>query len=274
MLTEDNLSEAMQDAIANLSPPTVDLVSGGVARGRAIRRRKIGLTGAGTTLVVLALAAGVAVVQPGTRPVQAAGGGSAMGGAPTVAPSQGTDGSAAADTKPAPTGKPTTRGTGSVGLGPDKAEILQTLQTLLPAGFTVSDSSGQQGYAQLVATDTSGSVLLEVNVQPGMADQPGLYPCPAVPEAGNLVVSDPVQCQDLTPTAGGHLLATQETDSTSHGNLYCWTVDYGRPDGVRIVVAEYNSRSDEGTGAPSRSTQALSIADLATIAQSPLWSAT
>ena len=270
MPLEDELSDAMYTAVSGLDPATADLVAGGAARGRAIQRRRKARV-LGTTGVVATVAVGVAFGVSGAM----GGSGTGPGGdlVPVLAgPSPG--GSASPGSRVGTPGNQitnTAKGVVSMGPAPAEGKIFNALKEILPAGYTVSLVAGEPGYVQVSATDSQGTVTIEVNVEPGGAAMPGLYPCSALHVGGNLVVTDPVHCTDLAAGAGAHLLTTTETDPAAQGALYYWTADYGRADKVRIAVAEINSLNDKGSQGPSRTTQAFSTTQLADMAGSPLW---
>ena len=267
MLTEDNLPDAFQTAVSTIDPPTVDLVEGGMAHGHRLRRRKHArLAGAATSLAVLAIGVGIGV--------------SNLAGGPAAAPAAGAVGSASATTATAISAGPTVAATPTsqptptrpaeppAYLRPAEAEIVSNLTKLLPAGLTVSRTSGQSQYAQLVATDSHGSVLLEVNVQPGNADQSGLFTNCFTTGLGS---DDRISCQPSTLADGDKLLTSEESFVQNGVTMENWIADLGRVDGLRVVISEWNT--DNGMKSTSRSTQTLSIAQLSAIVESPLWTA-
>ncbi|MFE7856280.1 hypothetical protein [Streptomyces sp. NPDC057403] len=148
-----------------------------------------------------------------------------------------------------PTGEPKPTATRPV------VAVAPTLRSLLPKGrFTVSESSGEDsGFGYLVVDDGKGRCLVQVNVQEGMADV-----------AGELFGSGSETLPD------GTRVAVHQGPSEKGGSgAVMWTVDTLRSDGRRVVISELNSGAPHD--AATRTTPALTIARLRTIALSPKW---
>ena len=141
-----------------------------------------------------------------------------------------------------------------------RGRVMSVLTGLLPRGVTVSDQSGQNGFAELVFDDGHGKTALEVNVQnaAGMSMNCGSY-------AGHSGT-----CSASTLPDGTDMVVTQGPSPKGSGAVTEWRVDTLRPNGLRVVVSEFNSASD--SGAVTRATPGLSIAQLQQIATSSLWS--
>lgn len=136
------------------------------------------------------------------------------------------------------------------------ADILATLQRLLPSGIATSDQDGSVGFAQLHVDDGHGAVLLEVNVQhwnlASASDAAGIAPV----FAGATVLPNGDRLRQVQGGAGGNDVAS-------------WTADLLQSDGLRVSVTELNSPSLDGVAI--RSTPVLTPEQLRSIVTSPLW---
>ncbi|MFF4904595.1 hypothetical protein ACFY2T_07010 [Streptomyces sp. NPDC001260] len=133
--------------------------------------------------------------------------------------------------------------------------VAPTLRNLLPKGrFTVSEDSGDDtGYGYLVVDDGKGTCFVQVNVQDDMSDV-----------AGDLFGSGSEKLPD------GTRVAVHQGPSEKGGSgAVMWTVDTLRSDGRRVVISELNSGAPHD--AATRTTPALTVAQLRTIALSPKW---
>ncbi|MGW2828887.1 hypothetical protein, partial [Streptomyces sp. NPDC001286] len=133
--------------------------------------------------------------------------------------------------------------------------VAPTLRSLLPKGrFTVSEDSGDDtGYGYLVVDDGKGKCFVQVNVQDDMSDV-----------AGDLFGSGSEKLPD------GTRVAVHQGPSEKGGSgAVMWTVDTMRSDGRRVVISELNSGAPHD--AATRTTPALTVARLRTIALSPKW---
>lgn len=249
MLAEEELTEAMHAAASRFGPASTDLVTAGAERGRAIRHRRntvrvlsastafVALAGAGafTVHVLDARSTGTTATSTATRPVTA---------------------TASAERSETPV---------------TQLKIISVLRQLLPHyDATLADDELQFGSVKI--TDAEGSVLLEANVQPDMNSlESSLYPCSVRAPAGYLKPTDVAKCQDVAVPDGAHLEVLTESEPTSIGPLYFEAADYCTAQGLRIVLTEVNSTLNNGEGAPTRPGETLTTAELATMAQSPLW---
>ncbi len=187
------------------------------------------------------------------------------------------------------------------------AEVLSTLESLLPAGLTFSAQDSQQGYAGLVATDSAGKVRIEINVQPdfGKTDRPsspaasGSTDKPATPGGGAAIdsvpgpgesqsahaagkASDPSSCSAWgTPMEGtcvdqqlpdGNRLLTVDGPNleNTEGAVLERVVQIITPDGLRIVLVQWNA-TDVKHGAATRPNLLLSLDQMKAIVNSPAW---
>ncbi len=139
-------------------------------------------------------------------------------------------------------------------------EILAITATLLPAGLTESETDGQPGYANFVVTDAKGKSMVQLNVQDWTRDvkdhQDGTT------EHGDTVAQLYSGAQTLPD--GTKVVVRKE-----NGNPAMWTVDTLHPDGLRVVISAFNSGAQNK--AATRTTPALTDAQLQAIAASPLW---
>lgn len=138
------------------------------------------------------------------------------------------------------------------------AAIRQTLTGLMPKGLKVashgSDDDGQFTY--LVVDDGKGESLVQVNVQPGMnADRDVVH---QLYGSGSETLSD-----------GTKVAERQGPGEKGGAGVVMWTVDTMRPDGLRVVISAFNSGTQHT--AATRTTPALTMGQLRTIALSPKW---
>ncbi|MDV9173216.1 hypothetical protein R6V09_24285 [Streptomyces sp. W16] len=134
------------------------------------------------------------------------------------------------------------------------APVATTLKSLLPKGFTVSDSSDDDsGFGYLVVDDGKGRSMVQVNVQANMSDV-----------EGDLFGSDAEVLSD------GTKVATHQGPGEKGGaGVVMWTVDTIRTDGTRVVISAFNSGAQDTTS--TRATPALTMKQLRVIALSPKW---
>ncbi|WP_425245285.1 hypothetical protein [Streptomyces sp. NEAU-NA10] len=132
--------------------------------------------------------------------------------------------------------------------------VERVLATSLPAGLKVVSRGHQETeYAYLVVDDGRGKSLVEVNVQPNMAD-----------------VADQLYGSGSETLPDGTRVATHQKPGEKGGEgVVMWTVDTLRKDGKRVVISAFNSGSQET--AATRPEPALTIAQLREIALSPTW---
>ncbi|MBS2965878.1 hypothetical protein KGA66_22710 [Actinocrinis puniceicyclus] len=142
-----------------------------------------------------------------------------------------------------------------------RAKVIATLTGLLPSGLTKSDQSGQSGPAELIVDDGHGKSALEVNVQPNMTALADSMNCAS--RAGQNAV-----CSAPTLPDGTKEVVTRQPSANAR-NVVEWMVDALRPDGLRVVVFEFNAAS--ASGPPTRPAPALTIAQLSQIATSQTW---
>ncbi|MET7316063.1 MULTISPECIES: hypothetical protein [Streptomyces] len=111
----------------------------------------------------------------------------------------------------------------------------------------------EPGFGHVVVDDGKGTSLVQVNMQTGMDDA-----------RGELFDSD----SELLPD--GTLVAVHKEPGEKGGKgIVMWTVDTMTPDGRRVVVSAFTSGSQEA--AATRTSPALTIAQLRQIALSPQW---
>ncbi|MFF6785624.1 hypothetical protein [Streptomyces sp. NPDC012510] len=136
----------------------------------------------------------------------------------------------------------------------DGDAIQKTLTGLLPEGVDVVDKGGQEtDFAYVVLDDGEGRSLVQMNVQPGMADL-----------ADSLFGSGAETLPDGTKVA-----SRQEPGEKGGEGVVKWTVDTLRPDGLRVVISAFNSGAQHT--AATRDTPALTMAQLKEIATSERW---
>ena len=152
--------------------------------------------------------------------------------------------------KPAPTKTASTSLTGP--------NIVAVLNRLLPAGVTRSHEHGEDGFADLLLNDGKGNGLFQINVQDFSADL-------AKGGSGILPLFDGAT---VLPD-GSKLVTAQESAEKGGSGAVQWTADVLRPDGLRIVIMEFNAPA-QGVAA-TRTDPVLTIAQLKAIVTSSDW---
>lgn len=105
----------------------------------------------------------------------------------------------------------------------------------------------------MVLDDGKGQSLVQINVQPGMAD-----------------VADALFGADAETLPDGTKVATRQEPGEKGGEgVVMWTVDTLRTDGLRVVISAFNSGAQHT--AATRDTPALTMAQLKEIATSEKW---
>ncbi|MFD9406235.1 hypothetical protein ACFWBN_04305 [Streptomyces sp. NPDC059989] len=134
-------------------------------------------------------------------------------------------------------------------------QVGSVLQSLLPKdGVTVVSDGGQGEYAYAVLDDGKGASLVQVNVQPHMAET----------LAGLMSGADVTTLPD-----GTKVKAEQKPGEKGGVGVVWWSVDTLRPDGLRVVVSAFNTGSQNE--AATRKAPLLTMDRLKEIALSPKW---
>ncbi|KQV16627.1 hypothetical protein [Kitasatospora sp. Root107] len=134
-------------------------------------------------------------------------------------------------------------------------QIVATAAKLLPAGLTPADANtDMDGYANFTVKDAKGASLVEINVQDWRRDlaQP----------SGSVISGQYANGQALAD--GSRVVESQEGKNPGR-----WIVEVLRADGLRVVVAAYNSGGLQQ--AATRQTPVLTTEQLRAIALSPEW---
>ncbi|WP_216591375.1 hypothetical protein [Streptomyces brasiliscabiei] len=132
--------------------------------------------------------------------------------------------------------------------------IRKTLVGLLPDGVdVVTEDSQASDFAYVVLDDGEGRSLVQINVQPGVADH-----------AGTLFGADAETLPDGTKVA-----IRQGPGEKGGEGVVMWTADTLRADGLRVVISAFNSGAQHT--AATRETPALTLAQLREIATSERW---
>jgi hypothetical protein len=248
---EERLGAALRQVGGTFDPNSATLTAAGHARGRRLRlRRRAAIVGS---------TAGLALVGVGGALLALPGGGSpdpeqrSVAAAPTA-----TAGPTATPEKPTPR-KPTpekptpSAPEASVPVSVDGDAIGRTLAGLLPDGLDVVARGGQETeFAYLVVDDGKGWSLVQINVQPGMADVEGQFGADAE-----------------TLADGTKVTISQGPGEKGGAGVVMWTADTLRTDGLRVVVSAFNSGTQHD--AATRETPALTVEQLKEIALSPKW---
>ncbi|MFM9450071.1 hypothetical protein [Streptomyces europaeiscabiei] len=136
----------------------------------------------------------------------------------------------------------------------DGALIQKTLTGLLPDDVHGVDGGNEASdFAYVVLDDGKGRSLVQMNVQPGMAD-----------------LADSLFGADAETLPDGTKVATRQGPGEKGGEgVVMWTVDTLRTDGLRVVINAFNSGAQHT--AATRDTPVLTMAQLKEIATSERW---
>ncbi|MGW1669936.1 hypothetical protein [Streptomyces sp. NPDC002324] len=138
----------------------------------------------------------------------------------------------------------------------DGGAIQKNLGALLPEGVhAVEEGNQASDFAYVVLDDGEGRSLVQINVQPGMADV-----------ADSLFGTGAETLPDGTKVA-----IRQEPGEKGGAGVVRWTVDTLRTDGLRVVISAFNSGAQHT--AATRKAPALTMAQLREIATSETWKA-
>jgi hypothetical protein len=261
---DDELPDRMRGGVDGLQPDVSRLVSGGMARGkRMVRRRRIvQVVAAGATVAVLS---GVAYAAPW----QGAGG---NGGLQVAAPPSATR-SPTLSASPRTSPKATTPATpeskkGQVDITPQAA--LQLLLDQLPEDAKTRKYSGSGGWSTMppgiIIHDKlqyvqGGAVThMAVGFSTGQENQDG---------CGDV---GPDESCDSERLSDGSVFTLSKYSLPDSGGVVNWFATLTRPDGVSILIIEGNAAEKEGVP-PSRPTPPLSAGQLKAILTSPTWQA-
>ncbi|MEW1569579.1 hypothetical protein AB0454_42435 [Streptomyces sp. NPDC093509] len=110
---------------------------------------------------------------------------------------------------------------------PTAKEITKTLTSLVPGKVDISDPGGSEGFGHVVIDDGLGPCLIAVNVQrwgPGKSAVRDLF------KGSQKIHGTQVKSTKTRPIGNG-------------ANAFQWTYDTLRSDGLRVVIAEVNSRA-------------------------------
>jgi len=237
---DETLSDLMRRATDGLEPDSPDLVRRGMAKGVRLRRRRTaGLSIAAASALVLT--GGVVMAAQSLGPGQA---GAQVASTPGLTVATAT-----------PSAKPVTpHGT------------LATLKKMLPATIKVSEPKtwGDSRFTAASVTVDDGKGLAEVSVlvEGGITQKT----CPT---------ENSRACQVLTD--GSVLVSSRMEPAYQPGHpndrgVSSNSVELYRPDGVKISLMNFNSRDEKGSP-KTRPEPPFSVAQLTSMARSPLWQA-
>lgn len=248
MTFEDQVELAMRTEALQVHPPVSDLVAGGIARGRDLRRRRRARLAVGGAAAVLAAAAGTVVAVPfltgddgGHGPVASGD----DGGADTVAAPPQADPVAEID--------------------PDA--VLDAVTALLPPGEITETSAdavdASSAWFAFVYDDGGGASWFHgtVGVAP-VAESPG---CPVLVNGGG--------CEESTLDDGTVLLLQSgpyyPQPDREPGRLL-WSATATAPSGSTVYLAEMNTPTEKDSE-PTRDEPPLPVDRLAAIVTDGVW---
>ena len=251
MNLDDELAELMRRAVDTLDPPTDRLVTGGMARGRTLRRRRYLTLAAEAATCVLVL---VAVAATTMQLVTARGNGT----------------SAAASVTPSPTAPAPAAAGGTVAM--TGQVMAQTLIDLLPARLGKVDVISATGRSS--AGFAAGEVVIDDGHGPAKLAISMSYRLPnhrAIVTARCADGSAPnVTCEILT--TGGYLATSKgfaELSPPRLGAMYRRVV-HERTDNVRIELTSWNAPTEKAR-LITRADTPLTVSQMTTIVRSGLW---
>jgi hypothetical protein len=246
MTTIEDRAAALLDAASTGLAPDVDrLVGGGVARGRALRRRR-GIA----TAIAAAAVVGVIGAAAGASPVLR--GGAERAVQPPVA-------------APTPTA-PTTSSSASAPrrFGIDRHKTAWVLVSLLPDGSAEaldawgSDDPGDE-YRRGVVLYEGAQVAVHLEHPDRLGDDSSPeVRCRALPAA---------ECRELPE---GDWYAVQRSGSGSPSAILSTTVTLFTPDGFALAATAWNAPAERGVE-PVREQPVLDEAELLEVVQAPVW---
>ncbi|MFF2194272.1 hypothetical protein [Streptomyces sp. NPDC058157] len=139
---------------------------------------------------------------------------------------------------------------------PLAADIEKVVRGLLPAGVSVAETSGQDGFLEALLHDGKGDTHFQINVQRlGGRQSGGVY-------------AELYDGAERTPD-GTRVKVTEEPAEKGGKNAVEWTVDTVRADGLRVVVTVTNSTGPYQDA--NRSTPALTVDQLKRLALDKAW---
>ena len=247
--------EALQ-AAGNVFPgPPADLVERGVLRGRRMRRARVARTSA------LAVSLAVIVV------------GGAVAGSHVFAGV-----TAQTASTPTPSAKASPNSTPSASAGISSQSMISTLEGLLPAGGTFTETQGRDTetlpggsaapFASLVYHGSGGTSGIEVGLSRFAAGTPvtstDYSSCPSTIENPYAV------CSAHTQPDGSLLVVDKDfTRPQANTGQRIWSVVLIRTDGAMLQVSEYGGGAEKSTSTPVN--PVLSTDQLVAIARSAAW---
>jgi hypothetical protein len=161
---------------------------------------------------------------------------------------------------------PSSSTTGPQGPGVSGAEVLANVRALLPAGVSVSGTSTQDGYAEMVLTDSHGSGFLTASVVERATAQ--VTPVKPGDKTGGRTLAE--QFAHATVLAdGSKLLITQRPSEKGPAGVLEWTATLLTSKGDEVFLNEYNDKAYQTP--VSRATPVLTIAQLKQVITSPVW---
>jgi hypothetical protein len=237
---DETLPDLMRRATDGLEPDSPDLVRRAMAKGVRLRRRRTaGLSIAAASALVLTGGVVVAAQSLGPDPA-----GAQVAGTPGLTVATAT-----------PSAKPVT-----------PKDTLATLRKLLPATIKVAEPKtwGDSRFTAASVTVDDGKGLAEVSVV-----VEGGYP------QTSCRTDDRRACQVLSDGSVVVSSRMEPVYQTGHPNdqgVASNGVELYRPDGVKISLQTWNSRDEKGSP-KTRPEPPFSVAQLTSMARSPLWRA-
>jgi hypothetical protein len=261
MMTEEEIARLFDRAVSNLDWPGLDTaISGAQREARLVRRRRrVSLVAGG------ALAAGMAGVVVAV----------AAGGLPQVLGSTSSPGPVSASASPSQSAT-TPSPTPSQSIGPPTTgpQILATLKTLLPPGFTISNvrplqSDGGSLWLELDYNNGQGAVDFSVVISPPGTD-PGFESCSDIQKGyAPGILTGPLNCTMSTLPDGSKEVDLLTPPATGFYDLEVMVL---KPDGYEIELSVADGNLDTpGQDTVTQPKPPGSFAQWSAVADSPAW---
>lgn len=262
---EERFADVLRDAGAAFTADQQELAAGGQARGRRLRARRRAAVAGGVAAVAL-VGVGGALVLPGG---QGDGGGhrSVAGGPSTERAGSGAGASGSAGSAGS---------SGSSGAGVSGAELVRTLEKLLPKG-KLTDTTGRgtaeerlSPFAQGVYDDGRGKAAVSVSL--------GLVP------ARSEEAAQTTECPDRVYIAYDSCTSTKLSDGSAlmilkgyeypnkRSGTKLWRAELVTPTGAHVSAQEWNAPAEKDASV-TRDQPPLSAEQLKTLVTAPEWRA-
>ncbi|WP_157987842.1 hypothetical protein [Jiangella endophytica] len=251
MTIEEDLELALRAEAGRVDPPVADLVSGGVERGRELRRRQRARLAVGASAVVVAGTVGALVAVP------------FVGGDDPV-----TAGSDDPVTAEAPVADDDVSGVAAPGQGElDPDAVLDAVVALLPPGEITDAESGtpEPGSAWYQFSYDDGDGASWMMGSAAVVANPETPVCPVIVNGGSCEVRTLDDGTVLMLTAGPYYPQPDREPDRLH-----WSAHAVAPGGLMVALGEMNTPTEKESE-PTRDEPPLSLNQLAAVVTDDVW---